>query len=80
MKKPLLNFKEYAKDNRGESIYQVFNHQGEYLGIVCKSRVGRFIHPIFQPDEATFFTNGCLREIIEFMSSLYNKKNKSGKT
>ena len=68
MKKPLLRFKEQGKDN-----YYVYNHEEEFLGNIVRSRVGKFLHWIFCPQEQTFYTNGCLKEIVEFITSLYNK-------
>jgi hypothetical protein len=73
MKKPLLKFKEQGKD-----LYYVYNHEDTFLGVINRARVGRFLHFIFSPQEQTFFTNGCLKEIIEFITSLYNKKIKKG--
>jgi hypothetical protein len=69
MKKPLLNFENKAKD-----VYYVYNHEMEWLGVISKSRIGKFMHWIFAPVEQTFFTNGCLKEIIEFITQLYSKK------
>lgn len=68
MKKPLLTFKETGKD-----LYYVYNHEGEWLGVINSSRVGRFMHWILCPNEQTFFTNGCLKEIVEFITALYSK-------
>jgi len=76
MKKPLVKFKEQGKDHRGEGIYYVYSHNDEFLGVINKSRVGRFMHFIFCPQEQTFFTNGCLKEIIEFITKLYSDKKK----
>jgi hypothetical protein len=74
MKKPLLYFKEVGKDHLNEIIYYVYNHEGEFLGVICKSRVGRFLHWIFQSEYGIFYTNGCLKEIVEFMTSLYSRR------
>ena len=75
MKKPLLNFEELTgTDKRGNKIYYVYNHEGEWLGVINNSRVGRFFHWIFCPQEQTFYTNGCLKEIVEFITKLYSKK------
>lgn len=68
MKKPLLNFKEKGKDN-----YYVYNHEGEFLGNIIRARVGRFMHWTFQPLSQTYFTNGCLKEVVEFITKLYRK-------
>ena len=66
MKKPLLTFEEQGKD-----LYYIYNHEKEFLGVINRSRVGKFMHWIFCPQEQTFFTNGCLKEIVEFITSLY---------
>jgi len=71
MEKPLLHFKEQGKDN-----YYVYNHEDVFLGNIIRARVGRFMHWTFQPDNQTFFTNGCLKEIVEFITDLYKKDRK----
>ena len=71
MKKPLLYFNQ-TRDN----TYNVFNHEDNFLGNITKARVGKFIHWIFSPDNKTYFTNGCLKEIVEFITKLYNKDRK----
>jgi hypothetical protein len=72
MKKPLLHIKEQGKDN-----YYVYNHEDVFLGNITRARVGRFMHWIFSPMEQTFYTNGCLKEIIEFITELYKKDRKT---
>ena len=74
MKKPLLRFEE-----KGEFIYCVYNHEGDVLGQIVNSRVGRFMHWVFCPEGETFYTNGCLKEIIMFITSLYSKKELNNK-
>lgn len=69
MKKPLLKFEEKGKDN-----YYVYNHEDTFLGNIIRARVGRFMHWTFQPDNQTYFTNGCLKEIVEFITKLYGVK------
>lgn len=76
MKKPLLHIREEGHDHRGEKIYYVYNHEDIFLGVINKSHVGKFFHWIFCPQEQTFYTNGCLKEIVEFITSLYSKKEK----
>ncbi|MCD4759820.1 hypothetical protein K8R33_02950 [archaeon] len=58
--------------------YSVFNHKEDYLGEIKKTRVGRFQHWCFYPDNDTYYTNGCLKEIVSFISTLYSKKNGRG--
>jgi len=78
MKKPLLHFKQVGLDHRKKCIYYVYNHEDEYLGVINNSHVGRFFHWIFCPQEQTYYTNGCLKEIVEFITELY-RKDKNGK-
>jgi len=78
MKKPLLHFKQVGLDHRKKQIYYVYNHEDEYLGVINNSHVGRFFHWIFCPQEQTYYTNGCLKEIVEFITELY-RKDKNGK-
>lgn len=68
MKKPLLKFIEEGK------IFHVFNHKDEFLGVISRGRVGKFRHWTFCPQEQTYFTNGCLKEIVEFITKLYGRK------
>lgn len=77
MKKPLLRFEEEEEDNRGKMIYYVYNHDDVSLGVICNSRVGRFFHWIFQPSDQTFYTNGCLKEITNFITKCYSKSKKN---
>ena len=74
MKKPLLKFEQKGTDHRNKEIYYVYNHEDEFLGVINNSRVGRFMHWIFCPQEQTFYTNGCLKEIVEFITKLYRRK------
>jgi hypothetical protein len=59
--------------------YEIFNSKDEKIGRILKSRVGKFMHWCFFPDECDgfnlFFTNGCLKEISEFITKCYGKKN-----
>jgi len=71
MKKPLLTFKLKGKDARKKGIYGVYNHEGMFLGVISHYRVGKFFHWIFEPARDTFYTNGCLDELREFMRGLY---------
>ena len=73
MKKPLLHFKQQGKDHLGLDIYYVYNHEDEFLGVINRSRVGKFMHWIFCPQEQTFYTNGCLKEISKFITKLYSQ-------
>lgn len=68
MKAPLLNFKE-----RPNHTYEVTNHEGEFIADIEKLHVGRFFHWCLSPKPDTLFTNGCLKEIVEFITTLYQK-------
>lgn len=76
MKKPLLNFIRLRNGS-----YEVRNHEGAFLGNIEKLHVGRFFHWCLSPSKDTFFTNGCLKEIVEFITPLYklDKKKEAGK-
>ena len=58
--------------------FEIYNSRKEKIGRILYSRVGTYMHWCFFPDECDghdlFFTNGCLREIVDFISSLYKKK------
>ena len=58
--------------------YEIFNSKEEKIGRIYYTRVGKFMHWCFFPDECDghdlFFTNGCLKEITKFITSLYSKK------
>jgi len=34
------------------------------------------MHWIFCPNQQTFYTNGCLKEIVEFITKLYQRERK----
>ena len=60
--------------------FEIYNSRKEKIGRIMYSRVGTYMHWCFFPDECDghdlFFTNGCLREIVDFISSLYKKNTK----
>jgi len=46
----------------------------QYVGEIRRARFGRFMHwQLFQYPRHGF-TNGCLKEITKFITSLYSKK------
>ena len=46
----------------------------QYVGEIRRERFGRFMHwQLFQYPRYGF-TNGCLKEITKFITSLYSKK------
>jgi len=60
--------------NLVNSDVEVHSHKGEYLGYIEKKQVGRFQHWCFNPNSNTYYTNGCLRELVKYIASLYSKK------
>ena len=60
--------------------FEIYNSRKEKIGRIMYSRVGTYMHWCFFPDECDghdlFFTNGCLREIVDFISSLYKNNKK----
>lgn len=82
----LLQFKEgdtrFAKEFRNQkNVYSIENNKGEWLGFIKKKHVGRFMHWCFFPaggfeqieTDELWFSNGCLKEISAFITSLYRK-------
>ena len=74
MSEKLLSFTEAGDAN----VYGIKNRKGDFLGLIQKHRVGRYMHWCFFPDEVPlgdiWFSNGCLKEIVAFITSLYRKK------
>lgn len=67
--------KKYVEfEKMGDDDYKVINHEGEHLGFIQRERVGRFMHWCFHPLNGTYYTNGCLKDIVAFISSLYKVK------
>ena len=66
--------KEIMKGN--PIFYEVFNSKDEIIGTIFYTRVGKFMHWAFFPDECNgtdlFYTNGCLKEISKFITFLYS--------
>lgn len=53
---------------------EVYNQKEDKLiGEIERLRVGRFMHWCFCPKSNMFFTNGCLKEIREFITEQYSK-------
>lgn len=65
-----LSFFEFEKEK-----YNVVNViKKDKLGIIKKNKVGRWNHWCFFPEQDTYYSNGCLKEITKFITSLYTKK------
>lgn len=70
-KEKKLDFEKRVNEN----AYLIYNPYGEHIGYICQRRVGRFMHWCLEPLEDTFWTNGCLKEVTEFITKLYGEKN-----
>lgn len=59
---------------KGKDIYKIKNNvYGNFVGEIRKERMGKFMHwQLFQYPECGF-TNGCLKEISNFITGLYRK-------
>ena len=62
-----------AKDKK--DCYIIFNtKQNTKIATIEKIRVGRFMHWCLCPLPQTYFTNGCLKEISDFITNLYTNE------
>lgn len=83
MKQKGYNFKKIISTEEKEKIWiakktdgsiEVYNQkENEFLGKIEKLRVGKFMHWCFCPEPNMMFTNGCLKEIREFITEQYSK-------
>ena len=63
---------KYVKIERAsEKRFNVLNHNDEPLGYIELMKVGKWMHWCFNPDMDTFYTNGCLKDISKFITTLY---------
>lgn len=72
----MLTFK--LKKGINCNYYKIFNQENQFLGEIRRKRVGRFRHFVFCPVAVKttgdlWFTNGCLKEISEFITKQYRK-------
>lgn len=74
--KTKLKAKYVHFEKLGEEDWKVYNHLDEHLGFIQLERVGRFMHWCFHPLNGTYYTNGCLKEIVAFITSLYGRNKK----
>lgn len=67
--------KKDEKDKHGRDIYKIWNKTyKQFVGEIRKERFGTWMHwQLFYLDLKTGFTNGCLKEISLFITSLYRK-------
>ena len=64
-------FVYYQTSKLDPTIIEVFNHKAQYLGYI--NWIGFWkVHKqfVFNPDNETFFTSSCLKEITEKLESL----------
>jgi len=74
-----LKFKRYSR-LKGVIIYNILNNDGHDLGFIKRARVGKFMHwkwfpPCVARGELSM-TNGCIKELSIFITSLYSKHKK----
>jgi len=63
----------------GGDWYDVWNHKTELIGhIEFMGKWKKHKQFIFCPDEDTFFTSGCLIEIVKFLDKLNKQKELEG--
>jgi len=64
---------KYIQISQGlNDTYKIWNViYKEYVGEIKRTRVGRWLHWCFFPYEDAWFSNGCLKEISKFITSLY---------
>ena len=62
----------------GKGMYEVWNIiYNQKVGIIKKARMGKWMHwQLFADDPDVGFSNGCLKEISKFITSLYSKDKK----
>lgn len=58
--------------------YNITNTSNQLLGVIKRQRVGKFMHWCFLPAPINmlgemWFTNGCLKEIVEKITELYRE-------
>ncbi len=68
-------FIEIHEDEEREGVYKIWNVVYEkYVGEIRKERMGQFMHWQLFQYEGCGFTNGCLKAITPFITTLYKKK------
>ncbi len=70
----MANYK-YIKIIKEKEIYKIWNTVfKQYVGEIRRERMGQWMHwQLFYLDLNVGFTNGCLKEISKFITSLYKK-------
>ena len=69
----------FTKTTSAKWVWEIRNDREEFLGCICRRHVGRFYHFVFEPYPDTYFTNGCLKEIREFITKCYSEYKDSQK-
>jgi len=65
---------EYIKIIKKGKIYKIWNTVYEkYVGEIRRERMGTWMHWQLFGNEGVGFSNGCLKEISKFITSLYRK-------
>ncbi len=62
----------------GKGVYEVWNIiYNKKVGEIRKARMGKWMHwQLYGDDPDVGFSNGCLKEISKFITSLYSKEKK----
>ena len=65
----------------GKGVYEVWNIiYNKKVGEIRKERMGKWMHwHLFGDSSDVGFSNGCLKEISKFITSLYSKEKKEAK-
>ena len=66
---------KYTEFRKVGEEYEVWNIiYNIKVGIIKKARMGTWMHwQLFSDDKEIGFSNGCLKEISKFITSLYSK-------
>lgn len=66
---------QYVKFIPREKGYLVFNIvYNQIVGVIKKARMGRWMHwQLFSLNKDIGYTNGCLKEISSFITTLYRR-------
>ncbi len=67
---------KYIEIRKEGEIYRIWNTVFEkYVGEIRRVRMGQWMHwQLYYLDLKDGFTNGCLKEISKFITTLYSKK------
>ncbi len=66
---------KYIEIRKEGEIYKIWNTVYEkYVGEIRRERMGQWMHWQLFQYEGMGFTNGCLKEISKFITTLYRRK------